>query len=103
MISLLSPSGSAVNGAMAWGSGQLALPVAVAVDASHNAWVANQSSDTITRISADGLKITQISCCQGARGLAVDQGGNGWVANFFRNSISGVSRTGAVVLKGQTG
>ncbi len=96
MISLLSPSGSAVNGATAWGSGQLALPVAVAVDASHNAWVANQSSNTITRISADGSKIAQISCCNGASGLAVDQGGNVWVANYFGSSseVTAVSCTG---------
>jgi streptogramin lyase len=103
LISLLSPSGSAVNGTTAWGSGQLALPVAVAVDASHNAWVANQSSSTITRISADGSKIAQITCCNGASGVAVDQSGNVWVANYFGNSISEVSSTGAVLLNGQTG
>jgi sugar lactone lactonase YvrE len=106
LVSLLSPSGSAVNGAngaMAWGSGQLFLPVAVAVDASHNAWVANQSANTITRISADGSKVMQVSCCNGASGLAVDQGGNVWVANFFGNSISEVSSSGAVLLNGQTG
>ena len=103
MISLLSPSGSAVNGSTAWGLGQLALPVAVAVDASHNAWVANQSSSTITHISADGSKIAQISCCNGASGVAVDQGGNVWVANYFGSTISEVSSAGAVLLNGKTG
>jgi len=95
--------GSTVNGSTAWGSGQLALPVAVAVDASHNAWVANQSSSTVTRISADGSKIAQISCCNGASGVAVDQGGNVWVSNYFGSSISEVSSTGAVLLNGQSG
>jgi len=83
--------------------GQLALPVAVAVDASHNAWVANQSSSTITHISADGSKIAQISCCNGASGVAVDQGGNVWVANYFGSTISEVSSAGAVLLNGKTG
>ena len=103
LVSLLSTSGSAVNGTTAWGSGQLSLPVAVAVDASHNAWIANQSASAVTRISSDGSKVTQISCCNGASGLAIDQGGNVWVANYFGNSISEVSSTGVVLLNGQTG
>jgi hypothetical protein len=103
LVSLLSSSGSAVNGSTAWGSGQFSSPVAVAVDASHNAWLANQSSTTITRISADGSKVAQVSCCNGASGLAVDQGGDVWVANFFGNSISEVSSSGTVLLNGQTG
>jgi DNA-binding beta-propeller fold protein YncE len=103
LVSLLSTSGAAVNGTTAWGSGQLSLPVAVAVDTSHNAWVVNQSGGTITRFSADGSTATQISCCNGASGLAIDQGGNVWVANYFGNSLSEVSSTGAVLLNGQTG
>jgi hypothetical protein len=103
LVSLLSTSGAAVNGTTAWGSGQLSLPVAVAVDTSHNAWVVNQSEGTITRFSADGSTATQISCCNGASGLAIDQGGNVWVANYFGNSLSEVSSTGAVLLNGQTG
>jgi sugar lactone lactonase YvrE len=103
LVSLLSSSGTAVNGSTAWGSGQLFLPVAVTVDASHNAWVANQSANTITRISSDGSKVTQVSCCNGASGVAVDQGGNVWVANYFGNSISEVSSSGSVLLNGQTG
>ena len=62
--------GQTVNGTTAWGSGQLSLPVAVAVDASHSAWVANQSGSTVTRISPDGSKVMPISCCNGASGLA---------------------------------
>ena len=92
-----------MNGGTAWGGGQLALPVAVAVDANHNAWVANQSAHTITKISPDGSKATQVSCCYGASGLAVDQGGNVWVANYFGSSISEVSSAGAVLLDEQTG
>jgi streptogramin lyase len=103
LVTLLSGSGSAVNGTTAWGAGQLFLPVAVAVDASHNAWVANQSSNTITKVSPDGSNVTQVSCCNGASGLAVDQGGNVWVANYFGSSVSEVSSSGAVLLNGQAG
>jgi DNA-binding beta-propeller fold protein YncE len=79
------------------------LPVAVAVDASHNAWVANQSTNTVTKISADGSQAAAISCCDGASGVAVDQSGNVWVANYFGDSISEVSGAGTVLLTGQTG
>ncbi len=80
MVTLLGSSGTAVNGSTGWGVGQLSLPVAVAVDASHNAWFANQSETTVTRISADGSKVMAIDCCNGASGVAVDQGGNVWAA-----------------------
>jgi DNA-binding beta-propeller fold protein YncE len=65
--------------------------------------VANQSSSAITRISPDGSSIAQVSCCNGASGVAVDQGGNVWVANYFGNSVSEVSSTGTLLLNGQTG
>lgn len=103
LMTLLSSSGSAINSGKGWGSGQLYLPVAVAVDANHNAWVANQSFNTITRISADGSSVAQITCCNGASGLAVDQAGNIWVANYFGSSISEVSSAGSVLLNEQAG
>jgi hypothetical protein len=54
-------------------------------------------------VNEEKVKVAQISCCNGASGLAVDQGGNVWVANYFGSSISEVSSAGAVLLNGQTG
>ena len=41
-VTLLSSSGSAISSSAGWGGTSLAFPVALAVDAGHNAWVVNQ-------------------------------------------------------------
>jgi streptogramin lyase len=73
--------------------------VAVAIDASHNAWFANQSAypGSVTRISPNGTEVLQINCCgEEPSGIATDaiRQSNGavvghvWVANFASNSVS---------------
>ena len=104
-VTLLDNSGSPVSGASGWGGSSLAFPVALAVDSSHNAWVANQAGDLpITRISADGSQISNFNCnCDGASGIATDQNSNVWVANYYGNSISEVNSCGTLVLDAATG
>jgi len=104
-VTVLSGSGAAVSGAGGWGGTSLALPVALAVDGSHNAWVANQAGELpITKISADGTEVSDFDChCNGASGIAVDQRGNVWVANYYGNSISEVNGCGTLVLDAATG
>jgi streptogramin lyase len=79
--------------------------VALAVDSSHNAWVANQSSTTsITEISADGSQAVNYDCdCDGASGIATDENNNVWVANYYGNSVSEVKAGGRVLLDALTG
>jgi streptogramin lyase len=87
----------ACPGSNACGYGYLEFPVAVAADANHFAWFANQSANTVTRVSLDGTSLTSITCCNGASGVAVDQKGNVWVANYFGDSISELTSAGGVV------
>ena len=102
-MTLLNSSGASLSGTTGWGGTSLDFPVALAVDSNHNAWVANQSANTITKISADGSTNTVITCCDGASGIATDQSNNVWVANYYGDSISEVSDNSAVLLNGITG
>ncbi len=104
-VTLLSSSGAAISSSSGWGGSSLAFPVALAVDAGHNAWVVNQGGLLpITEISADGSKVTNYNCdCNGASGVAADQKGNLWIANYYGNSVSEVDTCGTLKLDAATG
>jgi streptogramin lyase len=104
-VTLLSGSGPALSSSAGWGGTSLAFPVAIAVDAGHNAWVANQGGQLpVTEISADGSKATDVNCdCNGASGVATDQSGNIWIANYYGNSVSEVNTCGMLELDAATG
>jgi streptogramin lyase len=104
-VTLLSGNGSAISSSAGWGGNSLAFPVALAVDAGHNAWVVNQGGLLpITEISADGSTVTNVNCdCNGASGVAADQKGNLWIANYYGNSISEVNTCGTLELDAATG
>lgn len=104
-VTLLSSSGSAISSSSGWGGTSLAFPVALAVDAGHNAWVVNQGGLLpISEISADGSKVTNYNCdCNGASGVAADQKGNIWIANYYGNSISEVDTCGTLKLDAAMG
>ncbi len=104
-VTLLSSSGAAISSSAGWGGTSLAFPVALAVDAAHNAWVVNQGGLLpISEISADGSKVTNYNCnCDGASGVAADQKGNIWIANYYGNSISEVDTCGTLELDAGTG
>lgn len=92
-------AGTAVSSSTGFGSSQLLGPVAVAIDASHNAWFANQAAQTgsVTSISADGSKVNTFACGGDApSGIATDavaiaaDGSTGhlWTANYLSDSVS---------------
>ena len=101
-LTQLNSSGQPLSGATGYTTPLFSFPVAVAVDASHNAWIANQSDVTITRVSPDGKTFSNVSCCNGASGLAIDQTGNVWVANYYGDSVSQITTSGNVVSYGYT-
>ncbi len=102
-LTLLSNAGAALsgttgyNGVDASGNGNFIFPVAVAVDTNRNGWVANQSSNTVTKVPADGSSYTSYACCSGASGVAIDTGNNVWVANYYGDSVGLVSAAGAIL------
>ena len=96
----LSASGQALSGASGYTSALLAFPVALAIDGSHNVWVANQSGGTVSKVAPDGSKFTNYTCCNGPSNLAIDQLGNVWVNNYYGNSVSEISSAGVVLANG---
>jgi len=107
-LTLLSNSGAALSGSTGYsgvdssGHGNFIFPVAVAVDTNRNGWVANQSSNTVTKVAPDGSSYISYTCCSGASGVAVDAGNNVWVANYYGDSVGLISAAGSV-LSGTSG
>jgi len=99
-VTHLSNAGQALSGSAGYTSAQLQFPVAAAIDASHNAWISNQSAATVTKVAPDGSLFTSYTCCDGPAGLAIDQLGNVWVANYSADNISEISSSGVVVSNG---
>ena len=81
------------------GGGGLATPYAIAIDASGNAWVTNETGSTVTELSPSGgpLATPTAAGLTGAQGVAVDRGGNVWVANTAGNSVVEFTLTGGAV------
>jgi hypothetical protein len=107
-LTLLSNAGAAQSGATGYdgvdasGNGNFIFPVAVAVDGNRNGWVANQSSNTITKVTASGPAYTSYIVGNGPSGIAVDAGNNVWSANYYGDSVGVVSSAGSV-LSGASG
>jgi streptogramin lyase len=69
--------------------GSLATPWGIAVDASGNAWVTNETGASVTEFSPTGtlLQSPTANGLSGAQGIAIDRNGNVWVANTAGNSV----------------
>jgi sugar lactone lactonase YvrE len=70
-------------------NGSLATPYGIAIDASGNAWIANESGTAISELSPTGALLASptISGMFGPQGIAIDRAGNVWVANTAGNSV----------------
>ncbi len=95
-LTLLNPSGVPISGAAGYTSSQFAFPVAVAVDSKCYGYVANQSSNTITRVAQDGSLFNSFITGGGASGVAVDAQDNVWVANYYDNSVGLLLANGTI-------
>ncbi len=102
-VTLLSNAGTTLSGASGYngvdsnGTLNFVFPVAIAVDSNRNGWVANQSSDTVTKVSPDGSSYTSYATGNGPSGVAVDTANNVWVSNYFDDSVGIVSAAGKVL------
>lgn len=81
------------------GSSTLTTPYAVALDASGNAWVANEGGSTVSEFSPSGsvLATPTATGLYGPQGIAVDPSGNVWVANTAGNSVIKFTLTSGAV------
>ena len=69
-------------------------PVAIAVDANHGAWIANQGGGTVTHVGVDGTILSNASCCSGTDGIAVDSSGNAWVSDYYASAAREITTAG---------
>jgi len=69
--------------------GTLATPYGIAIDASGNAWVTNETGSAVSELSASGSLLASPTATglAGAQGVAIDRSGNVWVANTAGNSV----------------
>ena len=101
------------NLAVSFSGGGLDSPnsaVAIAIDASGNAWIANRLGDNVVEYSATGAPLSPSTGFTGGGvsgpvAIAVDSSGNIWTANIGNNSISKFSSTGTPIspVNGYTG
>ena len=91
---LLNNDGTPYQGNGGYQSAGLPHPVAVALDASHNAWfAADGSAAMVTRAGV----VTQFNCCQSPSAIEVDPSGNVWVADYAASSMVQLTASGAVL------
>lgn len=79
--------------------GGLATPYGIAIDASGNAWITNETGTTVTELSPTGsvLATPTATGLVGAQGIALDNANNVWVANTAGNSVVKFALTGGAV------
>ena len=101
-LTQLSSTGQPLTGASGFTAPSLAFSVAVAIDANHNAWLANAEGTTVTKVTQTGSQFTTTpyTCCNGPGGIAIDQRGFVWVANYMGDSISQLASDGTVISSG---
>ena len=70
-------------------NGTLATPYGIAIDATGNAWVTNETGSAINEIGVNGSSLATPTATGlvGAQGIAIDRSGNVWVANTAGNSV----------------
>ena len=96
-LSLFGPGGVPMTSAGGFGQGSLSHPLALALDAYGAAWVTSADTPTLTRISAAGNLLAQISCCAAANALAIDSAGNLWAASTANQQLTGLTPGGTIV------
>jgi hypothetical protein len=76
--------------------GALSAPYGIAIDAAGDAYVANSSGSTVTKLSPAGVVGTALTGLTGPKAVAVDRTGNVWVANTAANSVLKYNSSGVV-------
>jgi streptogramin lyase len=77
-------------------------PYGLAIDASGDVWVTNESGASVTELSPVGTVLSGASGFTGGgllgpKGIAIDRSGNAWIANAGGSSVVELSPAGAVL------
>jgi streptogramin lyase len=91
--SYLANDGSSLAGPNGYSSSLLPLPVAVAIDGSHNAWFAGEGY--ATKVTPAGV-MSEYQCCRVVSAIAIDQNQAVWVADYSASAVVQLSPAGAV-------
>jgi sugar lactone lactonase YvrE len=95
-IGVLTNSGTAVG---SYGSSYLDGPFGIAIDATGNVWISNQSGNSLTELSSTGTPISPFAGYTGGGldvpdSIAIDGGGNVWTVNAGNSALSKFSNAG---------
>jgi streptogramin lyase len=85
----------------------LSSPYGLAIDASGNVWVTNETGASVTKLSGIGAVLSGATGFTGGgllgpKGIAIDRTGNAWIANAGGSSVVDLSSSGSV-LSGTSG
>ena len=88
--------------ALNYTGGGLNAPQRIAFDGTSNAWIANKTGNSVTKLSPLGVALSPSSGFQGGGisgplGIAVDGSGNVWVPGLSSNKLTELNSLGAVV------
>ncbi len=76
-------------------------PIALAIDAAGNVWVANFSGSTLTELNSNGGLIGNFNPTganfDGPEAVAIDAAGDVWVPNFSGNTVTELNSSGGLV------
>jgi len=73
-------------------------PYGVAIDSAGDAWVTNETGNSVSEFSPNGTALSGTSgiAFSGAQGITIDGSGNVWVANTGNNNVVKLTSSGAL-------
>jgi streptogramin lyase len=87
--------------AVNYAGSELSSPGGIAIDASGNAWVTNESGSSVVKLPALSSSFATTTYSGGSllspRGISIDRGGNVWIANTGGNSVVKLSSSGTIL------
>ena len=106
-LTVLAPDGSILSGDGGYQGGGLDFPLALAIDAAGNAWVANEANASISSFAPGGTARSPYTGYTGSglgfpSGVAIDAAADVWVSNTSSDAITKLSNNGSV-LSGSSG
>jgi streptogramin lyase len=98
-IGVLTNAGTTVG---SYGSSYLDGPFGIAIDATGNVWISNQSGNSLTELSSTGTAISPFAGYTGGGldvpdSIAIDGGGNVWAVNAGNSALAKFSSAGVAL------